>query len=255
LPNDSATAADLETALRGLGLKVWRDEQSIVPGVEWAEAIENGIRDSRAVVVLLTAASAGSEWVNYEYAFAKGARVPIVAVCIEEGQIPGPLRRFQALKFVNAKNAAKRINEGLVVQSRIVGYERASTPTLVAKFQEVNGELSRASKGKTPSYWMDLWLEQVPIQTKSVKFEILDLGFRDRKWTVPRSMQNANSFRTFLTDDMNSYGDVEIWAHGVVAQNQNWSVTSRLYEALIRYYRSRPRNAEIRRALKQIREN
>jgi hypothetical protein len=84
-----------------------------------------------------------------------------------------------------------------------------------------------------------------------VAFEILDLGFRDRKWTKRRTA----SPREFLTDDMNSYGDVEIWAGGVGVGKGNWNTTSRLYEALVRYHRSRPMNAEIQRGLKQIREN
>jgi len=54
---------------------------------------------------------------------------------------------------------------------------------------------------------------------------------------------------------MNSYGDIEIWARGVGRDEGLWLSKSTLYEALIRYYTQRTTSAEVRRGLKQIREN
>jgi hypothetical protein len=252
---DSARARALEAALKARKVPVWRDVRSIAAGERWSDAIEQGIRESRGVAVLITAASAASEWVTYEYALATGAQVPVVAVRVRKAMVPSPIRRFQIVEYSDARSVAKSIDQGILAQSRAAGRKRASTPTLVARFQEVNGEIALASGGKIPQIWMELWMEQVPSQTRTVAFEILDLGFRDRKWTVRRRKQGANSLREFLTDDMNSYGDVEIWARGVGRGPANWAINSRLYEALLRYYRSRPKNAEVRRALKQIREN
>ena len=252
---DKALADALEGALLKLYAHVWRDVRSIKAGTRWSASIEQGIRGSRGVVVLITAMSASSEWVTYEYAFATGAEVPVVAVRVGEVSAPSPIRQFQVVEYTSARKAAAAVLEGLSAQSRAAARARASAPKLVAKFQEVNGEIVFASGGKTPSICMDLWVEQVPSQTKSIAFEILDLGFKDRKWTVRRGKRSANLLREFLTDDMNSYGDIEIWARGIGAGVGNWSVTSRLYEALLRYYRTRPKSAEVRRALKQIREN
>jgi hypothetical protein len=252
---DSKLATALEKALRERNLHVWRDVRSIMAGERFSDSIEQGIRDSRGLVVLITAASASSEWVTYEYAFATGARVPVVAVRVQKATVPSPIQHFQVVEYSDARSAAERIDQGILKQSRAATRERASAPKLVAKFQEANGEISLASGGKTPSICIDLWVEQVPAQTRSVAFEILDEGFRDNKWVVRRTDQGAHSPREFLTDDMNSYGDVEIWARGVGSKSVNWSITSSLYEALLRYYRSRPKSAGVRRALKQIREN
>jgi hypothetical protein len=252
---DQARATALEAALKDRCLHVWRDIRSISAGARWSQAIEAGIRSSRGVVVLITPASATSEWVTYEYAFATGAKIPVVAVTTRGARVPSPIQQFQIVAYGEAGSVAKRIDAGLSDQSRAAGQERATSPTLVAKFREVNGEPAVASDGKTPCLWIDLWLEQVPRQTKSVSFEIPDEGFRDRKWTVRRGRRGTGVHREFLTDDMNSYGDIELWARGIGRGPGNWSASWRLYEALIRYYRSRPIGPGIRTALKQIRKN
>jgi hypothetical protein len=251
---DTDRAVALEQALQQRGLTVWRDARSIAAGERWAEAIEKGIRGARGVVVLVTAASARSEWVTYEYAFATGARIPIVVVAVRGARVAVPLERFQTVPYSEASGAAKKIDDGIQAQSRAAGQERATAPIILAKFQEVNGKLYRASPANTPSLGIDLWIEHAPRQTLSVAFEILDLGFSDRKWTVRRARRTAD-LREFLTDDMNSYGDIEIWARGIGSGSGNWFAKSTLYEALVRYHNGRPASAEIRRGLKQIRKN
>lgn len=252
---DKKHAVVIEQALGGLDLPVWRDERSILAGQRWAEAIENGIQRARGVVVLISTASASSSWVTYEYAFATGAGVPAIAVVLSGADVPDPIRRFQIIQYSSAKAVAKQIEEGLHSQSRRTGSLRADAPKLLAKFQEWNGQVNRVSGGKTPSLGLDLWIEHAPRATRTVTFEILDRGFRDPKWTVRRPTGKSLDPREFLTDDMNSWGDVEIWARGALPGSQSWFTKSRLYEALVRYYRGRDTDADIHRALRQIREN
>lgn len=246
---DEDSARALEQALEALDLRVWRDTRSIAAGTKWPEALENAIRNARGVAVLMTAASAGSDWVTYEYAFATGAQIPIVAVIMGRAEIPAPLRNFQIVSYSTPRNAAEQIVEGIRYQSRAVRRVRASTPRLVAKFQEENGSLCRTGK----SIWLYLWIEDAPRETRSVTFEIMDLGFEDRKWTEPRAKGRKNELREFVTDEMNSYGDVEIWARGNGAGRGAWLTKSTLYEALVRYHGRRPANLQIRRGLNQIR--
>lgn len=202
---DKRQARALERALAKRGLHVWLDVRSIAAGTLWFEAIEKGIRDARGVVVLLTPSSVTSEWVTYEYALATGARVPIVAVVQTGSEIPVPIRAFQVVNQSVASKAAKQIDEWIHAQSRSAAQKRASTPKLIASFQEENGKLCPASSGSKPPLWIDLWIEQAPRETTAVAFEILDVGFRDRKWTVRRARRQRESIREFLTDDMNSY--------------------------------------------------
>ncbi|MDX2253133.1 MAG: toll/interleukin-1 receptor domain-containing protein [Nitrospira sp.] len=251
---DDTHAKALQKALTKIGLPVWQDVQSIKAGERWADAIEKGIQDARAIIVLISSSSANSHWVIYEYAFATGAKIPGVAVVIKGTEVPGPIQRFQVVHLTTAKDAAQQIADGIRTQSRSLAQERATTPQLVAKFQEFNGALRSIPNGKLPAYWIDLWIEHAPRQTRYVAFEILDLGFRDRKWKV-HNQSAQKSLRAFLTDDMNSYGDIEIWARGVGPGIGSWSTITTLYEALLRYYSGRETTTEVRRALKQIREN
>jgi hypothetical protein len=248
---DVRLAKMLESALITRRLSVWRDEQSIEPGQRWALEIEAGLRGSRGVIVLLTSASARSQWLTYEYALAIGARLPVVAVRVRGAKVPSPIQQFQVIDYSTASSVAREIDEGILLQSRRAGKVRASAPQLLARFQEDNGRLIRASGGKVPAFWMELWLENTPKQTRSVAFEIADVGFRDGKWVARR----GRSVRQFLTDDMSSYGDVEISARGRGKGVGEWFITSRLYEALTHYYGSVVSTAEVRRALKQIRDN
>lgn len=249
-------ALNLETALANRGLGVWRDERSISGGEEFSVAIEKGIRESRGLLVLVTTESTRSDWVTYEYAFATGAGVPVVAVGVKGTKLPSPIRRFQVVRYSNAKGAAAEVDRGLRKQARAAGQARAASPKLVAKFQEMNGAVLRASGGRTPSLCMELWVEHAPRTTKSVTFEIPDEGVEDNKWTVKRSGRDWNSYREFLTDEeLNLWGDVEMWAYGSLPGRQSWSANSTLYEALQRYYRNRATTPEIRRALVQIRKN
>ncbi len=130
-------------------------------------------------------------------------------------------------------------------------------PQLVARFQEENGELCTAEgegEDGLESYCMDLWVKDAPPNTQSVAFEILDVGFSDRAWNIPRSEDAVQPVRPFLTDEMNSWGDVEILVRGFET-NGAWTLETTLYEALNRYYSTRTKNRKVHRALKQIREN
>ena len=250
---DELRARALEQALGERGLRVWRDARSIAAGTRFFEAIEKGIRDARGVVVLVTPSSANSDWVTFEYAFATGARVPIVAVAPSDAEIPEPvLQHFQTVKYSTAGEAADRIVEGIQVQRRSARQALASTPKLFAKFQEEDGELCRAADGE--SICMDLWIDGAARETRSVTFEIMDLGVEDREWTQERPKRGKQSLRDFLTDDVSLYGDVDIWVRGTGRGPGNWRTKSTLYEALVRYHSDNPPNAQIRRGLKQIRE-
>ncbi len=252
---DAEHATALERALKNLGLRVWRDEHSITAGKNWFVAIENGIREARRVVVLITPTSVKSEWVTYEYALATGARIPVVGVAVPGSNVPSPMRPFQIVEYSEPHRAAEAIENGIRDQARSARQKDASTPRLVAKLQEHDGELVRVPGDELDELGIDLWVERAPRETTTIAFEILDRGVRGRKWTLSRARRKSESVREFLADDIRLNGDVEIWARGFGRGHGAWSITSGLYEALAAYHISRPKTAEIRRGLEQIRYN
>ena len=80
----------------------------------------------------------------------------------------------------------------------------------------------------------------------------MDEGFDDNPWIVKRS---RNVKRDFLTDDFNSWGDVEIWTSGTAKQRSLWTVKTTLYDALNKGYEGQRMTAEVAAAVRQIRNN
>jgi hypothetical protein len=100
------------------------------------KALEASGLHARGVVVLVTAATASSEWVTYEYTLAAGSGVPVIAVVVHGAKVPDPVRQqFQTVDYLEARSAAKAITEGIRYQSRSIVRRRESAPQLLAKFQ------------------------------------------------------------------------------------------------------------------------
>ena len=84
----------------------------------------------------------------------------------------------------------------------------------MARFQEHDGEVVRKGRGKFAPLGIDLWMEGLPSHTRSNAFEVLDESFPEPSWRLARPRSGKMEARPFLTDDFDSYGDVEIWARG-----------------------------------------
>jgi hypothetical protein len=148
---------------------------------------------------------------------------------------------------------AKRARKLKTSGTKRKGPTNKTKPVLVAEFQEENGEIVKIEEEEDdlPSISMDLWIENAPAQTALVYFEITDKGVEGRKWSQRRS----KGPRAFLADDLNSWGDLEIWARGTLSDSTEWTTKSGLYEALRRHYGTGRQRPEIQEALEQIRDN
>jgi DivIVA domain-containing protein len=80
---DRAYVEKLAAHLRGAGTPVWYDFQ-IVTGDRFAHVIQQNIELCAAFVVVLTGASATSEWVGREITYALKKRKPIFPLLLEE---------------------------------------------------------------------------------------------------------------------------------------------------------------------------
>ena len=244
---DEQAAVDIQSALEAAGVATWRDAVSIEPGAVWSRSIEDALRAARAVVVLISRSSTRKSWVVYEYAVASTLGHPVIGLLIDGAAPPSALSRYQMIRMTAPETAAADVRRALA-SSATPPQRVPMTPRLMAKFVEMNGELEWAKDGE--SVCMELWLEDVPRQTTSVYFEILDEGFRSSRWRLKRN----KGAREFLTDDMNSWGDVEIAMRGERAGKGTWVAQSSLYDALARYYKGRRMTREARKALKQIKD-
>ncbi len=94
-------AHDLENRLTLNGFTTWRD-RILTAGDDWRAEIDFGIRDALAVIVVLSPVSIRSAYVNYEWAFALGSGIPVIAVLhtgISETQLPPQLKHLRCFDF------------------------------------------------------------------------------------------------------------------------------------------------------------
>jgi hypothetical protein len=106
---DAELAHRIAHVLREYGMDVW-DGTQILPGDNWAAKIGDALRDSEAMVVLLTPGSKGSANLGYEVGYAlgsqdyKGRLIPVVAASPAElpgVEIPWVLNRFPMIRLAD----------------------------------------------------------------------------------------------------------------------------------------------------------
>ncbi|HEX6732218.1 MAG TPA: toll/interleukin-1 receptor domain-containing protein [Pyrinomonadaceae bacterium] len=96
--SDSAFVNDLANRLREAGCKVWQDISGLRGGQTWTSAIDRAVRDSDALIVVLSPDSSASEWVRKETLLAMKLHKPIVPILLRETEIPV---QFVDLQFVD----------------------------------------------------------------------------------------------------------------------------------------------------------
>jgi len=71
---DEALATRLVAALEKAGLDAWYQKREIMPGDNWAEKIAQGLKESNAMVVLVTADALESDAVQSSISYALGEK-------------------------------------------------------------------------------------------------------------------------------------------------------------------------------------
>lgn len=71
---DEALASKLVEALEGAGLDAWYKKREVMPGDNWAEKIASGLKESNAMVVLVTPDALESDAVQSSISYALGEK-------------------------------------------------------------------------------------------------------------------------------------------------------------------------------------
>ena len=103
--NDAGWARKLAQCLRQKGLRIF-DEASIKYGADIPFTIENGIKSSRHVILILTPRALSSEWVALETSLTlsrdpHSAARTLIPVLREDCEIP---LRLQRIKYLDARS-------------------------------------------------------------------------------------------------------------------------------------------------------
>jgi len=97
--DDQEFALRLAKDLKDSGAAVWLDQLDIAPGVPWDNAVEEALRGSQQMLVILTPTSVKSENVRDEISFALRQGKTVIPVLYMECVIPLRLERKQHIDF------------------------------------------------------------------------------------------------------------------------------------------------------------
>jgi hypothetical protein len=117
---DKTLAKIIVDGLKKAGFDVWEEMNEILPGDNWADKTAKALRESQAMVVLLTPEALQSPYVQHEIGYALGSKsykkrlIPVIIGSpdsIPEEQIPWILQRFQTVRFPRRGNREESIKQ------------------------------------------------------------------------------------------------------------------------------------------------
>jgi predicted regulator of Ras-like GTPase activity (Roadblock/LC7/MglB family) len=104
----------IDKALRMKGIKTWTDDQ-LVPGTsQWKTAIEKGIEEASAVVVLMSPDAKSSEWIDRELEYARMRQMAIIPLLVRGdpvSSVPFELVSSQWINLLAEDQYAKGIEQ------------------------------------------------------------------------------------------------------------------------------------------------
>ena len=108
---DGDFAELLQARLEKEGYEGWIDNERLKVGMDWRMEIDQTIKESAAVLVVMSPQAKESEYVTYEWAFAWGVGVTVIPIMLQ----PTPLHpRLETLQFLDFTNRAARPWEKLM---------------------------------------------------------------------------------------------------------------------------------------------
>ncbi|HRC87738.1 MAG TPA: toll/interleukin-1 receptor domain-containing protein [Thermoanaerobaculia bacterium] len=92
---DADWARAFARSLQDLGLQVWFDEFKVRPGELVGQSVEEALRESEALILVLSEESLQSPWLNFELGLALGTGKRLVAIVpgdLDPAKLPPALR-------------------------------------------------------------------------------------------------------------------------------------------------------------------
>lgn len=116
---DRDWAKALADSLRSAGVRTWFDVSDVAPGDVWQERLEAALRNSKALVVVLSSSSPENTSGMFELGAALADHKRIIPLAKEEvlpDRIPLLLRRYRFLHESSPEAAGRRLAEVIEAQ-------------------------------------------------------------------------------------------------------------------------------------------
>ncbi len=125
---DKEWVEQFEEALNESGIHAWFDVANIEPGEHWRNHIEKALRESKALIVILSPNTIESPWMFFELGAAVAGEkriIPVLTQDMEWKNIPLPLTRYQYVKAESPTDAGKRVAQ-VILQPKAAQHQYSS---------------------------------------------------------------------------------------------------------------------------------
>lgn len=192
-----AVVQKLETA----GIQCWYAPRNIQPGEEWADAIINGLKNSKVMILIFTSSSNASVQVLREVGLAVDFKKAIIPFKCDETMPSGSMQYYlSTLHWMDSAGTKEQALDELLELTRksLSGENRENTPS---KNSESSG------KKKLSSQKLILWI--------AAAFLVLNIALGIFLYTRNHSVNNNNAPTGISADEELS----QLIADGVVLRN------------------------------------
>ena len=129
---DDSFVSKVEAGLEKVGLEVWNANREVLPADNWVDKIAQALKESEAMVVLVTPDALRSNWVRWEIEYAlgeRGYRKRLIPVLVRkpEGDIPWILRR---LPMIDMEEFTEEVGINQISQALL---KAAQSPTSMSE--------------------------------------------------------------------------------------------------------------------------
>ncbi|HEX5084403.1 MAG TPA: toll/interleukin-1 receptor domain-containing protein, partial [Blastocatellia bacterium] len=132
---DMDRALELEQVFIANSMDVWRDQHSVYAGEQWPRAIGEAIADCDAVLLLWSADSAASHFVEFEWTTALALKKTIIPCLLDYARLPPGLAAINNIDCRNIDEAGPLILAALPDESQPGGSERRTQ--VIAQLERV----------------------------------------------------------------------------------------------------------------------
>jgi hypothetical protein len=237
---DAVFVKKLRKRLRALEYDVWQDIEDIEPGTQWPDIIDETLRSASVLLVVMSRMSRRSQYVAYEWAYARGAGVRVIPVLKEAVTLHPRLATIQSVDFTKPGKTWLRLVDAVGNGTR--QESQKAGPRIQLEFEIENGKPKRNGR----EFVVLVSMADFPPETRQVTYEIHDRTFEDPVWS------RRNRDKMFSTW-MSSYGDVLLTA--TMSAPSGKSVASTTLVEGLRASHKDDENLSIQKALRYIEEH
>jgi hypothetical protein len=215
---DSHLVRLIADKLRAAGHEYWVDVEGIAGGQNWMAAIERGIREADALLVLVSPYSAASRWVTQEAAYARVAGTPIIPVLVRPTEdMPWYLIDLHYIDL--GDDPAARVDELVSsLQQRIEVSSPSGEPSLSEEFRQ---EIKKLDQKPLPDrIFIAYSHKQEPLakelaemlrdSEKSVFYDAHIRGGANWRRTIQKALDDATHVVVIWTADAAESDEVEL---------------------------------------------